>query len=153
MGHGNVLYDDEISVPLIIRFPGGERGGTRIQNPVSLTGVMPMILERFSVATARGTAGRELVESGEPGPMISQGAALKELALISWPYKYIDNFEGDAELYHLEHPGERSDVGARHPGIADNLTWCGGGDVIGRRIRREASSAARRSSVSDRSDI
>jgi arylsulfatase A-like enzyme len=44
MGHGHTLCQEEVHVPLVIRFPGGRLGGRRVSAPVSLIDVMPTVL-------------------------------------------------------------------------------------------------------------
>jgi len=47
-GHNNSLYQEEIHVPLIVRYPGGQVRG-RIDETVSLNSVMPMILSFLDI--------------------------------------------------------------------------------------------------------
>ncbi|MBX7186239.1 MAG: sulfatase [Vicinamibacteria bacterium] len=42
--HGHTLYQSLLHVPLIVRLPGGERGGARIANPVSLVDLSSTLL-------------------------------------------------------------------------------------------------------------
>lgn len=44
-GHDQSVYQELIHVPLMIRFPGGQHGGTRVGDVVSLLDVMPTILD------------------------------------------------------------------------------------------------------------
>ena len=48
-GHGHQLYDESLKVPLLIKFPESEFGGTKIPNIVSLVDVMPTILEELRI--------------------------------------------------------------------------------------------------------
>lgn len=43
--HSQALYEEQIRVPLVIRFPNDEHAGLRISTPVSLVDVAPTILE------------------------------------------------------------------------------------------------------------
>lgn len=43
--HQKTLYDEQLRIPLIIKFPGGERGGERVAEPVSLIDVAPTIAD------------------------------------------------------------------------------------------------------------
>jgi arylsulfatase A-like enzyme len=43
--HGYSLYNEQLKVPLIMKFPGSEYGGKRITGNVSLVDLMPTILE------------------------------------------------------------------------------------------------------------
>ena len=42
--HDQSLFQELVHIPLIIRFPGGEFGGQRVEAPVSLIDVMPTVL-------------------------------------------------------------------------------------------------------------
>jgi len=42
-GHSGVLYEEVIHVPLMIKFPRGEHGGTRISTTVQLTDIYPTL--------------------------------------------------------------------------------------------------------------
>ena len=50
--HGNSLYEEELHVPLIVRFPGGQHAGLRVAQPVGLVDIAPTVLE--AVGLARG---------------------------------------------------------------------------------------------------
>ncbi len=68
--HGNLehkkqLYEELVRVPLLIRLPGGQRGGAIIENPVGLIDVTPTLLD--------------LVQVDLPAPM--QGTSLRPLLL------------------------------------------------------------------------
>lgn len=54
--HGVFLYDATIRVPLIVRLPGGKRGGTRVTTQVRLTDVAPTLrrMARLPVVEADG---------------------------------------------------------------------------------------------------
>lgn len=60
--HDQSLYEELVHVPLVVRFPGGEHGGRRVEEPVTLLDVLPTIL---AVAgrpdLARPARGRSLV--------------------------------------------------------------------------------------------
>jgi len=43
--HGLFVYRESIQVPLVVRLPGGARGGTRFSDPVGLVDVAPTILD------------------------------------------------------------------------------------------------------------
>src|SRR5262245_56496231 len=43
--HGIFLYREALHVPLIVRLPGGVRGGTRVRSPVGLVDVAPTLLD------------------------------------------------------------------------------------------------------------
>jgi len=59
-GHGYTVYDEQIMVPLLIRLPGGARGGTRVTSQVRNIDVVPTVLELLDVDPTE-IAGGDLV--------------------------------------------------------------------------------------------
>lgn len=47
--HSHALYDEQIRVPLIIKFPGGRFADTRISTPVGLLDLMPTMLSYLNI--------------------------------------------------------------------------------------------------------
>lgn len=47
--HSHALYDEQILVPLIVKFPGSRLSGTRIATPVGLLDLMPTILDFYKI--------------------------------------------------------------------------------------------------------
>lgn len=60
--HGIFLYREEMHVPLIVRLPGGARGGTRVRGTVGLDDVAPTILDLAGLP-AGGMDGHSLREA------------------------------------------------------------------------------------------
>jgi arylsulfatase A-like enzyme len=60
--HGGHLYEDELRVPLILRFPGGGHAGTRVARQVRLLDVAPTVLEVLGLAGTMPASGASLVE-------------------------------------------------------------------------------------------
>jgi len=63
--HGNSLSVEELHIPLIVKLPRGERGGTRVKAPVTLADLYPTVLQ-IAGAGARlqyGLSGRDLFGS------------------------------------------------------------------------------------------
>jgi arylsulfatase A-like enzyme len=58
--HGFRLYEHQLHVPLIVRPPGGAKGGRRVQEIVSLIDVMPTLLGRAGVTPPPSVQGRDL---------------------------------------------------------------------------------------------
>lgn len=44
-GHGHSLFEEQVHVPLLIKFPGGREAGTQVEPRVSLVDIAPTILE------------------------------------------------------------------------------------------------------------
>lgn len=61
VGHGLALTDDEIKVPLVIRFPRAEGAGRRLDTLVDLSDLAPTVLEAMEVAVPPETQGESLL--------------------------------------------------------------------------------------------
>ncbi|MEE8311566.1 MAG: sulfatase [Candidatus Binatia bacterium] len=126
--HGHTLYDELLHVPLLVRFPGAWRGGTRVTTPVGTVDVLPSIVDvlvRGGVsASVKDDAwiGRSLVtllEDATPAPrtlFATVGRANERKpprhAVRHEGYKYIaTQSDGREELYEpARDPVERSDL-------------------------------------------
>ncbi|HEX4952526.1 MAG TPA: sulfatase-like hydrolase/transferase [Thermoanaerobaculia bacterium] len=107
--HGIFLYRESLQVPLLVKLPGGSRGGERVSMPAQLADVMPTVLASVGVDVPAGLAGRPLTGLGpnDAGrgvysetfyPRLHMGWS--DLAsLIGDRFQYID--APDPELYDL----------------------------------------------------
>ena len=59
--HGFFLYDETIHVPLLIKLPGVDSAGKRIESRVELVDVLPTILQAAGVAVQREVQGESLL--------------------------------------------------------------------------------------------
>ena len=66
VGHSLFLTDTELRVPLLVKLPGGQLGGRRVQEMVRLTDVAPTILDAVGVAAPVSFEGHSLIDP-EPG--------------------------------------------------------------------------------------
>jgi choline-sulfatase len=70
--HGHSVYEELMRVPLLMHFPGGKYGGSRIAAPVSLVDVMPTLLDFVGrsedCAGCRGKSMRPLLEGPSTAP-------------------------------------------------------------------------------------
>ena len=79
-GHRRNLYDETLKVPLIVRLPGSEGAGRRIQTQVAQIDVMPTILDLLELPIPEEIQGRSLeplMRGGDPTP----GEVLSRLVL------------------------------------------------------------------------
>jgi arylsulfatase A-like enzyme len=125
--HGRMLhgwvYCEVARVPLIVRFPGGEWGGTRVAGQVELLDVAPTILSALGISSGPEMRGRDLTAAlREPGPGgVSGGSAFIEgedaYALRRDGWMYLLDFEdGHNEVYDIaSDPKERLDLLGRFP--------------------------------------
>jgi arylsulfatase A-like enzyme len=58
--HGHSVYEELVHVPLVIRLPRGERGGTRVGGVVRTIDVFPTILDVAGLPAVPGLEGRSL---------------------------------------------------------------------------------------------
>ena len=57
MLHGISLYEDNLHVPLLVKYPSGEKSTGTKEHPVSLTGIMPTILSYLSIPVPKDVQG------------------------------------------------------------------------------------------------
>lgn len=136
--HGVTLYREQVRVPLLMRLPGGRRGGQVIEVPIGLVDLAPTLLELIGLEPAPSFAGRSVASWIEAGPPSSdptvpiyfetpdRRTGLRGLQLGSWKLIRRDG-SGEVELYDLKNdPGERQDIAAqqaaRAKAMADQLT-------------------------------
>ncbi len=137
LGHVLSVWEEQLAVPLLVRFPGGGRGGTVVPGPRSLVALTPTLVDWLAVE--RPPQLREvpaLEEEGEPiadyrsyfDPAFGGGGEMArrypELstrtvhAHIQYcpPHKLIVRADGSVEIYDLSSdPGERTSVAAGQP--------------------------------------
>ncbi|QDU68329.1 sulfatase [Engelhardtia mirabilis] len=104
-GHGGV-FQDGLHVPLLLRLPGGERGGTRVTDTAGLVDLAPTILAAVGLDFDEGLPGRSLLEaeSGAASVYNAQHAGLD--VLVQWPWKLVVADEADAAFNLDLDPGE-----------------------------------------------
>ncbi len=109
--HGHTLYQELLTVPLIVRFPGGENSGMVVKERVSLADVMPSIVSYLQIETPFQASGKSFIAM--PGAVIKPMARpiVAELnrigdplqAIYSGDYKLIlDKITGNIEIFNLK---------------------------------------------------
>lgn len=146
--HGFHLYDESLHVPLVVRAPQ-LRSGTRRRGQIDVRSVFDIALHLSGVRRGPPSAVDALFSSDDPGvPVFSQTSLGFEIgdshyrflaALRDGGWKYIYDPEAErGELYDLRtDTGERLDVSARHPEIAERYlgklqAWLDASRVDGR---------------------
>ena len=137
MGHGYSLFEEVVRIPLVIRFPGGEHGGTRVPARASLADVLPTTLGVLGAPVPEGLDGRDLTELlAEREPAWSgRGLALSLRTTgpdshlvrgwIEGPLKYLRRSRPTAleSLYDLDaDPGETEDFAWDEPRAVATLS-------------------------------
>jgi arylsulfatase A-like enzyme len=129
MEHGHTLYQELLSVPLLVW--GHGVGASRHREPVSLVDLVPTILDATGIDRPEGLDGVTLwpLLTGRGEPAARQLVAENSLygdqrrAIVEWPYKLIVNVENpDVALYDLDRdPAEIEDLAASKPELTERL--------------------------------
>jgi len=117
--HGLFLYREQIQVPMLVKLPGSERGGTSVTRPVHLVDIAPTVLGLLGLDVPESLPGVSLLESSEEvgeRPVFAEtlyprlNFGWSELtSVILWPYHYIHG--PGPELYDLaEDPTESHNI-------------------------------------------
>jgi arylsulfatase A-like enzyme len=96
LGHGMQLYDCVLRVPLIVKLPRSERGGTRVGSLVDLVDIAPTLLDVAGLppdARMQGSSLAQLARGGRRSRSYSMSGthATATHALVRDGYKYIDD--------------------------------------------------------------
>lgn len=119
MDHLVLIYREVLQVPLIVKLPGGERAGERVDVNVQLLDVAPTVYSLLDLEKPAGLAGADLFDlppAGEPRRIFSESVyprihfGWSDLAsIVEGDLHFIDS--PDPELYRLsEDPGEIDNV-------------------------------------------
>jgi arylsulfatase len=136
MIHGIALYDDNLRVPLIIKYPAGCKKTGVVNEPVSLVDIFPEILSTVSIPVPeniQGTAlqspekSRTIIAENFQDPTWKKRQDLKHLArdlkaIYSGDFKYLWASDGRCELYNVsDDPLESANLIDKLPGKAQEL--------------------------------
>jgi len=126
-GHGHYLYQEEIHVPLFIKYPGSEVLPKRTEERIQLNDIMAVILERLQIKMPQG------VQSGIPPkighPIVSETYPFAILSndghwcsLFEEDFKFIWNSKGHHQLFNLqEDPGENRNLADANPNVVSRM--------------------------------
>jgi arylsulfatase len=121
LGHGQHLTQAEIHIPFFVKYPRGGPSPRKVDSPVQLTDVVPMVTEALGLPAPSGiqggvppSIGHPVVAEVYPLPFESPEGGWR--ALFDGPWKLLWNSKGRHGLYDLgRDPGERSNLAARDP--------------------------------------
>lgn len=119
--HGVSVYQSEIGVPLLIKYPGSNHA-ERLDAPCGSVDILPTILETVGVPVSDGLDGRSLrsPRTARARPLISESFPdgyvwsyhsrfrRIERSIIDWPHKLIVATDGRREAYDLAADPEES---------------------------------------------
>jgi arylsulfatase A-like enzyme len=132
LGHSQHLFEEQVRIPLIIRFPAGEYRSRVIDEPVSLVDLLPSLLEYLSIPSPHEVDGRSflpLLESGvRPAAPVFLSVSrhepnLRGIRQDRW--KYVRELQRPRQglLYDLEaDPGERLNLFSEEQRIRAELS-------------------------------
>ena len=113
MGHGASLFEEEILVPFLVKYPGDEVAPGRRSEPVHHVDVLPLILERLGLSPSERSR-QPLLSEVNPLEFMSPEGSWR--ALYLGRHKFLWNSLGNHALYDLEKdPGEQTDVSRIDP--------------------------------------
>jgi arylsulfatase A-like enzyme len=80
--HGTFLFDEELHVPLVLRFPNRSHAGRRVAEQVRLLDVTPTVLDVLGIAPSTPLSGASLglLAQGAPDPRRRPSFALADIA-------------------------------------------------------------------------
>jgi len=127
--HGGVPYQEVVSIPLIIKEPGGAQAGDRLDDWVQLTDLLPMILTRLGLAVPDSVQGAPPTDKRHPVviesrtlPNLDESIAGDWLSIIDDGMKYIRGSQGTRMLFDInQDPGEQKDLFMTDPDRARAL--------------------------------
>lgn len=117
-GHGETLTEQEIHIPLLIKYPRGADGNEdrgpaaeRVDSRVQITDIMPTILDRLGIGLPPSAQGQSLddvqhpiVAEVSPVPIVSDKGDW--LAIYDGDFKYLWNSKGNSALFNLRYDAE-----------------------------------------------
>jgi len=113
MGHGASLFEEEIRVPFLVKYPGDEVAPGRSAQPVHHVDVVSLVLE--GVGLSRERSWRPLLAEVNPLAFMSPEGSWR--ALYLGHHKLLWNSLGNHALYDLEEdPGEERDLSGADSG-------------------------------------
>ena len=120
VGHGIALTDNEIRVPLVVRFPDGLGAGTRVDAVVGLVDLARTVLDTWGIEGPEETQGASLrpVVRGEPRgveTLLGSSRNISSYFLVEGDYKYVTLGGTTVEHVAKAHLGPRTPEGLAAP--------------------------------------
>ncbi len=127
-GHGKYLYEEELHVPLFMKYPGGEEPARRTDSWVQLTDILPMVCERLAISVPHDIQGsppprinHPVIAETYPVPLMTQDGHWR--AIYDGNYKFLWNSEGRNLLFNLkDDPSEMQNLREKDPGRAERMS-------------------------------
>jgi arylsulfatase A-like enzyme len=121
MLHGIGLYEDNLHVPLLVKYPSGDTPAGTQEHPVSLTGILPTVLSYLSIPVPDDVQGAPL-DDREGQTILAQNYTSTHfkgqqqfrsdmVSLHQGDFKYIKFVQTQDQLFNLrEDPDERHNI-------------------------------------------
>lgn len=108
LGHGELLYETVLHVPLVIVDPAGSTGGRTVDALVQTIDLPPTILERAGIPVAARMSGSSLL------PLLDGDAPWPEREIVSMTNRQAVSLRGERYklLFHMPRPGPQQLRGA-----------------------------------------
>lgn len=128
--HGYTLFEEQVHVPLVVRYPNAKHAGTVIEPAVGVVDVLPTILGFVGATIPPGVQGNDLapVIAGKANAVdgiVTEAVKWRpdQRSVRTSRYKLIhDGATGRSTLYDLhDDPGERVNVADANPEVVDRL--------------------------------
>ena len=121
-GHGESLSQEEIHVPMIVRYPGS-RGAGRSDVPIQLVDVPALVLDLLELPLppdALALGAHPIVAEVYPLELFIKTGDWR--VLVEWPHKYMWNSKRGDALFDLESdPAERNERSRTEPARARDM--------------------------------
>lgn len=138
--HGFNLYEHQLHVPLMIRFPKSIHRGSRVAESVRLVDLMPTLIRLAGAEEPLGMVGLDLLPlatggSREKTPRLAFSTSVKDrlgdAAIFDGRYKLISSLTDlRLRLYDIAaDPGEKNDLSDKEPEIVRNLSRLLGAEI------------------------
>ena len=126
-GHGQHLWQEELHVPLFVKYPSKEVAAISKDDRAQLTDVLPMVCKRLGLSTPNGIQGGLPPETGHP--VIAEVYPLSKLsregdwrAIFDGDLKFLWNSKGNHQLFDLgDDPAEKNNLIKRQPARAEKM--------------------------------
>jgi arylsulfatase A-like enzyme len=127
--HGLKVFETEIRVPLLMRYPSRVPAGVTVASPVQLVDVMPTLLELTGIRAAQPLQGTSLLplvtgpDQHRPTVAFTELADEAFVSMLTPDWKLIrNNANGELQLYRLSNDeGELNNLIKTEPRVAQEL--------------------------------
>jgi arylsulfatase A-like enzyme len=127
-GHGKHLYQPELHIPLLLKYPGTEVAPARTDDAVQLTDIMAIILARLGIGLPKDIQGSAPPQIGHPVlaevyPMAGLSWEGYWRAIFEQDFKFLWNSKGQHMLFNLKNdPGEKANLASREPQRSESMS-------------------------------